>query len=263
MSQFLSLIILFSQQSILQNENSEPTDIPVEPIPLVSSELFKEVNTQVAGISPAESQNYYDILNQVQYFSEKLLLENHRQFVDYRKTFVNSQSKTKKQYSVFVDMFKNPKLFQGMSIQLKGHARKIIKYPAGENDFGIKHLYECWLYTEDSQSNPAVIISTQIPEGLPLGEEITDSVEALSVTGIFYKNYIYSAQDTIRRAPMILAREIHWNPVKPVIKKSYSNQTILIISFSFLVVFLILYLLGNTRTKRNLIAKEEFIDDPL
>ena len=70
-------------------------------------------------------------------------------------------------------------------------------------------LYEAWVYTADSQGNPAVIVASAAPEDIPLGEDLQVLVRA---TGYFFKIYGYEAQDTTRVAPMILAGRLEVIP---------------------------------------------------
>lgn len=263
MKAVLLFLIISSQVSF--TSESEPIDeneLPVEPLPLIEPVYFKETHDLVSGVAPEESENYYDILNQLKFISGDLVRENYLELIRFRKTQWDEETGQEKAYSLYVDMFKHPEFFLGQAVQLTGHARKIIEYPAGENKFGIKSLYECWLYTEESQTNPAVIITTEIPEGIPLGEDLVNPVEVITVNGIFYKNLIYDARDTMRKVPMIMAHRIEWEPVKPRTQKSFQSETLVIFSVVILIVFMILYRLGNLKTKPDLIAKDRFIDKP-
>jgi hypothetical protein len=115
------------------------------------------------------------------------------------------------QFPQFVDVFQNPAEYRGRPVTLSGYFRKLVKYPADKNDLGITHVYEGWIYTADSQSNPAVVVFTQKPDLLPLGGDITEEVQ---FTGYFLKLYGYSAQDTTRRAPMFVAGTVNWRPAR-------------------------------------------------
>jgi hypothetical protein len=119
--------------------------------------------------------------------------------------------KTPAEFPIFVDIFQNPQEYRGRPVTLHGYFRKLVEYDAGPNDLDIGQLYEGWMYTDDSQGNPAVIVFTEKPEGLPLGGDITEEVH---VTGYFLKMYGYEAQDTARRAPLILARTVRWTPAQ-------------------------------------------------
>ena len=104
------------------------------------------------------------------------------------------------------------KRFHGKLVTLHGHIRKLVSYPAHENEFGVTQLHEAWIYTKYSANNPAVIICTSIPKGIPTGERI---VEAVSVTGFVFRMHKYPDKGgKIHYAPMILASTIEWKPRK-------------------------------------------------
>ncbi len=114
-------------------------------------------------------------------------------------------------FPVFYDLFQNEDIYHGKLVTLTGHLRRLISYQANENGYGIETLYEGWLYTDDSQHHPAIIIATSIPDGMPMGSDefVLDHV---TVTGYFFKMYGYEARDTNRFAPLILAQQFQWSP---------------------------------------------------
>ena len=106
-------------------------------------------------------------------------------------------------------MFQHPEFWHGHLVTLQGHVRHVVSYPGDETLFGGRTLHELWLFTDDSQHNPAVIITPELPADFPVNAEIIDRV---SVTGCFFKRYIYGSQDATRIAPLLLAGRIHWQP---------------------------------------------------
>lgn len=109
----------------------------------------------------------------------------------------------------FYDLVENPDVYRGHAVSLRGTLRRLTKEDAGKNSSGVSTIYEGWLYTADSQSNPAVVVFTEKPDGLELGADITEEVRA---TGYFYKIYRYEAQNGSSTAPMLLAGTIELNP---------------------------------------------------
>lgn len=112
-------------------------------------------------------------------------------------------------FDTYVDLFLNPDVWQGQLITLRGHVRHVISYPAAHPDFRGRQLYELWLFTDDSQNNPAVIITPSLPEEFPVSAELIDRV---SVTGCVFKQYVYRGQKSRRIAPLILTDSIQWSP---------------------------------------------------
>jgi hypothetical protein len=120
-------------------------------------------------------------------------------------------------FPTFAHLFRSvessePHRYTGRPVTLAGYIRKHVSYPADpENEYGVGWLHEVWLYPEDGDSNPVVVVSTSVPEGLPAGEKL---LERAAVTGYFYKMWAYPARDTMRVAPMILARRVEWFPAQ-------------------------------------------------
>ena len=130
--------------------------------------------------------------------------------------------------------------YRGRPVSLHGKFRRLVTYDAGKNDQGFDRLHEGWFFADDAQGNPAVVIFTEQPAGLPGGGDIEEEV---SVTGYFLKMYGYSAQDTTRRAPLILARTVRWHPQQPQARWNPSPQTYLVFSAGILVVGLLIGLM--------------------
>lgn len=113
-------------------------------------------------------------------------------------------------FSTFVDLFQNPDVYHGRLVTLSGHVRHVVSYPPDDSLMpGGRMLNELWLFTDDSQHNPTVIITPSLPADFPVNADVIDRV---SVTGCFFKRYVYSSQDAERIAPLILAGRISWQP---------------------------------------------------
>lgn len=111
------------------------------------------------------------------------------------------------QFPTFVDMFQHPDDYRGRPVTLHGVMRSLTKIDPGKNDRNIGDAYEGWVYTDDSQSNPAVVIFLSKPDGLNVGGDITEEVR---LTGYFFKMYGYQSQEKVRKAPLILAGAVEW-----------------------------------------------------
>lgn len=114
------------------------------------------------------------------------------------------------EFPLFYDLTQHPDAYRGEPLHLRGHLIRLVKYAAGPNEYGIDTLYEGWLVTPDAETHPTTVICTEIPEGMPIGEELIDGV---SVTGYFFKLHTYSSRDNkVRFAPMVLAHRLRWSP---------------------------------------------------
>jgi hypothetical protein len=138
------------------------------------------------------------------------------------------------EFQPFVDLFQNPDEYRGRPVSLRGVLRKLTKFDPGKNTFGINEAYEGWLYTDDAQSNPAVIVFMSKPQNLPVGGDLTEEIR---VTGYFLKMYGYEAQDVARKAPLLLAGEAEWRPSpERWVPKALSMETYSLVGFIVLLV---------------------------
>lgn len=117
--------------------------------------------------------------------------------------------KNPRQFETYVDLFMNPEVWKGKLVTLQGHIRHVVSYPAKHPEFRGRELHELWLFTDDSQNNPAVVITPNLPADFPVAAELIDQV---SVTGCVFKQYVYRGQESRRIAPLVLAGSIQWTP---------------------------------------------------
>lgn len=190
---------------------------PFEPFPeQLKPSLFNKVEDKaLGGVVGDDTTLYYYVLNHLRETS----LSDQKQGAEFNLQKRRSELKTFREHPelklpLFPDIFKNMDRWKGRLVTLTGRVRKLVHYPADEdNKYGIKTLYEAWLFTDDSQQNPVVVICTEVPEALKNGlPEGTDVIDHVTVTGYVFKMYLYSAQDTKRIAPLILAKKLEWSP---------------------------------------------------
>ncbi|MEY3172209.1 MAG: hypothetical protein RLZZ436_122 [Planctomycetota bacterium] len=112
-------------------------------------------------------------------------------------------------FPVFVDLFQNPDVWQGELVTLRGYVRRVLTHPGDPSLFNGQPLHELWLYTADSQHIPTVVVTPSLPRDFPLTADLVDSV---TVTGCFYRMYVYRGQSETRQAPLVLAGRIDWRP---------------------------------------------------
>ncbi len=113
--------------------------------------------------------------------------------------------------SDIVPLFNSPATQRGKLVTVQGEALCAIEIRVDDPDivqrFGIRRYYEVEMLTDDSQNNPVVCCVAQLPQGMPLGENIHEGVR---VTGFFFKSWGYQPGDTARPeqrqlAPLIVA----------------------------------------------------------
>jgi len=183
------------------------------------------IKTSRAGFLPEENELYYRVLAYARTADPQAVREAAQEFLRQRR----EQSKYKHlpldKFPVYVDMYLDPEAYQGRPVVMTGHIQRAVVSEAGKNDFAIEKLCETWLFTDDSQANPTVVLSTDLPEGFPVGEQAVDHV---TVTGYIYRMYTYEARDTGRFAPVLMANRIDWKSPAAA-GPDYSWVTILLI----------------------------------
>ncbi|HEY4262987.1 MAG TPA: hypothetical protein VGM98_22695 [Schlesneria sp.] len=111
------------------------------------------------------------------------------------------------QFPIVVDLFEHPEDYRGRPVSIRGVMRALTKIDPGKNNREIGEAYEGWVFTDDSQGNPVVVIFLSKPEGLKVGGDLSEEVR---LTGYFMKMYGYQSQEKARKAPLIMAGAVEW-----------------------------------------------------
>lgn len=104
----------------------------------------------------------------------------------------------------FAELYSQPKSFRGRLVRFEGALRRLQYVEAPANDFDIPGYWQGWLRPTRGPPSPIVVYFLTIPDGFPHGMAIDEPVE---VVGYFFKRWAYQATDTIRTAPLVMARE--------------------------------------------------------
>lgn len=114
----------------------------------------------------------------------------------------------------FLQLFQQPAAYRGELVTVAGVIRRAGYRPAPQNDVGVEGYYQAWLQPLGTGSSPMVIYLLELPKDFPIGDQLDAEV---TLTGFFFKRWAYAAQDTIRTAPVLLARNLTWHqpPVVP------------------------------------------------
>jgi hypothetical protein len=119
----------------------------------------------------------------------------------------------------FLQLFKQPQVYRGKLVTVRGDVRLGYRVAAQANHGGIEGYYVYWLKPAGGPNRPMVIYALETPPGFPaladkeLGQPPTELDEPAEFTGYFFKNWAYPAQDNTRLAPLLLARAPEWQPV--------------------------------------------------
>lgn len=170
------------------------------------------------GIRSEEASGYWAILNHVRQVPLSQLKTAAKKFEAERRVAIKNDPRFRAfvrqpdaDFPTFVDLFHHADQYHGRPVTFRGHLRRLISFQAGENPYGFRELHEAWLYVEDAQQNPVVIVCSELPAKIPTGSDIL--VDFVSVTGYFFKKYGYEDRaGQLRFAPLILAHRLNWSP---------------------------------------------------
>ena len=121
----------------------------------------------------------------------------------------------------YAQLFQQPNEYRGRLVTVSGAVRRAHRLEIFPNGYGFKEYYQLWIWPDDNSSAPMVIYCLELPKGFPTGMEIAEQAE---VTGLFFKRLAYSAKDTVRVAPEILAKTIQWQK-RPVLAVNEPAET--------------------------------------
>ncbi|QDT46785.1 hypothetical protein Pan258_08050 [Symmachiella dynata] len=170
-----------------QVDDNDPTRLD----PTLLSNLYDNK----LGIRNAEQGAYYKILAQARELSEQQLESAAADAV------------------TFAQMFTDPDDYRGRLVTIHGRVKQLTPMQAVKNDFGIETVYEAWMLTPDSGTNPVLMHFTNIPEGIPTG---TDLDLDCRFTGYFFKKYAFVAQHGPHSTTMLLGKELRWTPPQTI-----------------------------------------------
>ena len=135
------------------------------------------------------------------------------------QSFADLERRAEK-HVAFTQFWQQPEKYRGKLIRLRLHVARILTWDAGENSAGVRHVYEVWGWTDESKSFPYLVVLSELPKGIPLGDGLHQ--EGIFV-GYFLKTMKYTASNTNRSSPLLLGR-MHWlpttAPVHPVIARN-------------------------------------------
>ena len=176
----------------------------------IHPKLMLTVKDNTIGIRYEEREAYLRILR----LAQEVPLRKQQRFAaeikaERRETTPSYKRRKKEDFPQFVDLFTHPEFYRGQPVTLQGVMRKLTKFDVGPNSLDLGEAYEGWVYTPDSQGNPAVVVFTSKDERLPVNGDIQEEVR---FTGYYFKMYGYDAHDTTRKAPLIIAGEVEWVP---------------------------------------------------
>ena len=116
-----------------------------------------------------------------------------------------------KSYSIgrvlFPQYTKQPEIYRGKLMTLKGVARRVVEEKVFDKSYGFDKIYQVWVAPEDCPSEPIVVYCLELPEGFPVGEDVSERVQ---FTAFFFKMWPYASQMGVRTTGLFYAKVPEW-----------------------------------------------------
>jgi len=114
---------------------------------------------------------------------------------------------------VFNQFVQTPDEQRGKLFRLDLNVRRVLSYEAPPNSAGIAKVYEVWGWTTESKAWLYVVLTAQLPPGMPVGPDVN---ERAAFAGYFFKLQGYHAagagpRDQPLSAPLFIGR-LDWMP---------------------------------------------------
>lgn len=152
----------------------------------IPADVMELIEDNTVGLRRAESPAYRMMLSRVDALPDDLIARSGRDDVAFTVLMLQSDD------------------YRGRLITVGGDLRRLTEFPPPK-DSEFETLYEGWLFTRDSGTNPYRVLFTQPPDDVPMGESL-DPPARVEVTGYFFKRYGYASQGGQHVAPLLLAK---------------------------------------------------------
>ena len=126
--------------------------------------------------------------------------------------------------------------YRGKLVSLRGTVKRAYRITAAKNPLGIQEYTVLYIIPQDTVL-PVVVFCLETPPGFPRlenndrGGHITALNEPVSITGYFFKSWVYLADTETVSAPLLLARRPYWKatPSGQASRTPLSTMTLLLI----------------------------------
>jgi len=150
----------------------------------------------------------------------------------------------------YSQLFRQSEQYRGQLVTICGTILRTSLQHPGENDRRIDQYYQTVLQPADDRSQLVFVYCLSLPKGFPTGMNVSAEVE---VTGFYFKRWAYAAQDTVRTAPVLLARTVDWRRPPPAVERPPAGVGSVLMSIAVALgasVLLVTYVYMRTRRGR-------------
>ncbi len=114
----------------------------------------------------------------------------------------------------FAQLYRQSPLYRGRVVSTSGVVRQVDHYPrVAQNSAGIQAYYRLTFFPNDHRDTPMFVYCLSLPERFPVRTGIEEYVE---VDAVFFKRWVYEGKGGLFTTPVLLAKEVRWQPRLPV-----------------------------------------------
>lgn len=174
--------------------DEDSTQSPGEEAPLDRAAIAKalaEVSDDRLGIRRKELPVYHALLAELR---------------DADLASLNRQARADVSYHAVSE---DPGAYRGELLLIEGRMKRLLRFDAAPNPYGLDRLYEAWVFTVDSDGNPYRVVCSEVDDGTPEGE--LKELVPVRLVGRFFKIERYLARHgKTHPAPLVLAKRLEW-----------------------------------------------------
>lgn len=164
-----------------------PANVDVFAETAIDKSILRDVTDNTLGVRISESDAFYRLLSHARLLPAEYLEEAARNDLGWD------------------NLMADPKVHRGELVEIRGDLRRLTKIQATQNSFGVIEFYEAWIFTADSSSHPWRVVTSQISEGISLGD---GQMTPVRVAGYFFKREGYDANGGLRVTPLLVGKRL-------------------------------------------------------
>lgn len=103
----------------------------------------------------------------------------------------------------YAQLLQQPNVYRGKVVTIRGTVVREERMDAPANDVGIRQYHRLTIRPQGGGVWPFVVYCLELPNGFPPGNDLR---LAVSIHGVFFKNWSYAWQDGLGLAPVVLAK---------------------------------------------------------
>lgn len=154
----------------------------------------------------------------------------------------------------YFQLFGQTNEYRGKLVTIRGRVHRAMPAAAPDNRVGIEKYFQLVVQPDDAPGYPIIVYCLELPEGFPTGMKIFEGAE---ITGFYFKRWPYKAQDALRTAPTLAAKNLRWIEIPPEQQPPVESRPMVIVLVAVGAFAVILAVFLYSRTRRGTLPRPE------